>query len=165
MAKTVPDGRTPLICAIQAGRIEAVKMLLEKGAPVNAKTADGATAITEAAGTGNTELARLLLAHGADPAGLPPGPLASIDGTPVQLRAARTALASVLMQITRTAARDGYTVRVDPGMDRKVSVRTKGPWNKVLLELAAQQQFLPLVKNREVFVLPYGQAAGKRMGR
>jgi ankyrin repeat protein len=165
MTKTMPDGQTPILCAVQADRIEAVKMLLEKGAPVNASTGAGATAIIEAASSGKTDIARLLLQHKADPSGYVPGPISAMNGATIQLRRGKTSLASALTQIANTAARDGYTVHIDPGMDRKVSLRMKGPWNKVLLELAAKQQFLPVVKEKDIFCLPYVKAAGKHKGR
>jgi tetratricopeptide (TPR) repeat protein len=45
---------------------EAIKLLLEKGANVNAKTNDGVTALIIAAEMGNTEIVKFLLEKGAD---------------------------------------------------------------------------------------------------
>ena len=70
-----PDdlGRTPLLCAVQAGRVESVRVLLAAGADVNARDADGNTAVRTAAAEGTLEMVKLLVAAGADP--LMPGRL------------------------------------------------------------------------------------------
>lgn len=61
--------RTPLSFAADRGNVEIVRMLLEKGADVNAKdTFYGGTALTWAADKGHTDIVRLLLAKGAGPA-------------------------------------------------------------------------------------------------
>ena len=49
------------------GDTAKVRLLLERGAEVNAKTKDGTTALVTAARRGNTDSVKLLLAHGADP--------------------------------------------------------------------------------------------------
>jgi ankyrin repeat protein len=54
--------------AAVAGRsFEAVRLLVEAGAPVNAQQQGGFTALHEAANRNDQELARYLMAHGADP--------------------------------------------------------------------------------------------------
>ena len=62
-----PDGRgeTPLMYAAAAGSLDAIKLLIGKGADVNAQSEAGATALIWSA----TDLAkvRLLLEHGANP--------------------------------------------------------------------------------------------------
>ena len=52
--------------AAASGNLVAVKVLIEKGADVNAKTSGGYTALRVAAWTGNLELVNLLVGNGAD---------------------------------------------------------------------------------------------------
>lgn len=56
-----------LRAAINDGRTEEAKGLLEQGADVNGRTSGGYTPLMIAAGVGNEEMVRLLLARGADP--------------------------------------------------------------------------------------------------
>jgi ankyrin repeat protein len=58
-------GETALHLAAGEGHLEIVKLLLEHGADVNAKTAYE-TALHLAAGEGHLEIVKLLLEHGAD---------------------------------------------------------------------------------------------------
>lgn len=64
----VPDehGREPLGQAVVGGDAEAVRLLLEGGAAVDGRP-DGWTPLMDATLSGKVALARLLLAHGADP--------------------------------------------------------------------------------------------------
>jgi ankyrin repeat protein len=57
-------GATPLMQAVAIGSLEAVRLLLDAGADVNARNASGATALLWAAG--HREKSRLLIQHGAD---------------------------------------------------------------------------------------------------
>ncbi len=60
-------GRTPLmIAAINDGAIEAARLLIEKGADINARDKGGSSVLALAAGSNNIELARLLIARGAE---------------------------------------------------------------------------------------------------
>lgn len=57
----------PLHSAVAARSLEITRMLLERGAPVNAVQADNFTPLHAAAQNGDVEIVRLLLAAGADP--------------------------------------------------------------------------------------------------
>jgi ankyrin repeat protein len=60
-------GRTPLmIAAAYDGAIEAARLLIEKGADVNARDKGGFSVLEQAAAVNHIELARLLIATGAD---------------------------------------------------------------------------------------------------
>ena len=52
--------------AVVKGQTDLVKVLLEHGAEVNARSSQGATPLDDAALKGRVEVARLLLQHGAD---------------------------------------------------------------------------------------------------
>jgi ankyrin repeat protein len=58
---------TPLIKAAAYGRIEVVKLLLEKGADVNKHNEGGETPLHYAARHGHVKVMEILLDHGADP--------------------------------------------------------------------------------------------------
>ncbi len=65
-----PDwlGKTALHFAAEKGDLEAVQLLIERGADINAVEAEyRATPLAEAAGGGRLDIARLLLENGADP--------------------------------------------------------------------------------------------------
>jgi ankyrin repeat protein len=71
---------TPLHSAAAALATEIVRMLVESGAPVNARQHGGWTALHGAADNGDEEMIKILLQHGADPLAQ------SDDGkTPVQI--------------------------------------------------------------------------------
>src|SRR5262249_17888776 len=61
------DGRTAVMQLVSAWRVpvESVQPFLERGADVNAKARDGTTALMLAVRARRTDLATLLLAHGA----------------------------------------------------------------------------------------------------
>ncbi len=61
------DGTPFLTLAVYSGDVATVRLLLERGAKVDARTTRGRTALFEAAFFDQTEIARLLLAHHADP--------------------------------------------------------------------------------------------------
>jgi ankyrin repeat protein len=66
---TDDHGSTPLLEASWKGHAVVVRLLLERGANVNAATIDsGATALHEAAGKGHSDVVELLLSYKADPA-------------------------------------------------------------------------------------------------
>ncbi|MBV9300893.1 MAG: ankyrin repeat domain-containing protein [Acidobacteriaceae bacterium] len=60
------SGDTPLCCAATYGRKDVAKLLLARGADVNAKGGHGTTPLHDAALLGHKDVAELLLASGAD---------------------------------------------------------------------------------------------------
>ena len=60
-------GWTPLHYAASKAQVDTARMLMEKGAIVNAPGPDGTTPLMMAALSGKPEIVRLLLAQGADP--------------------------------------------------------------------------------------------------
>ena len=60
------NGRTPLMAASRRGDVEAMRLLIDAQAEVDAKNGRGETALTLAAGNGNPEAVRFLLERGAD---------------------------------------------------------------------------------------------------
>lgn len=163
MQMTLPDGNSPLMCAAQEGRVDTVRTLLEKGANVNAKTTSGLTALTYATGTGNVVVVKLLLEQGADPGyGHPPDSFLGFRGKAIALRVKKSKIKDLLKRIAKTASQDGYTIDGDPTMEQTITITTKASWNKVLNELAKKNHLLLVVKEKEVFVLPYDAAKVKR---
>ncbi|MDF3853962.1 ankyrin repeat domain-containing protein [Paracoccus sp. P2] len=59
-------GRTPLLVATHANRVEAARALIEAGADVNARDAIGDSPYLYAGARGHLEILELTLAHGAD---------------------------------------------------------------------------------------------------
>ena len=60
-------GVSALSAAASSGHFALVKLLLERGADVNAEDAWGANALVGASDSGNVDTVKLLLARGADP--------------------------------------------------------------------------------------------------
>jgi ankyrin repeat protein len=58
-------GATPLYIAAKEGHLAVVKLLLEKGAAIEAKAEDGCTPISTAAFNGHADVVKLLLERGA----------------------------------------------------------------------------------------------------
>ena len=57
--------KSPLHKAAETGKLDACKLLISKGASVDAQDKDGTTPLHEASGSGNTEIVELLLKEGA----------------------------------------------------------------------------------------------------
>jgi uncharacterized protein len=62
-----PMGISAIHAAVAGPSAEAVKIIVEAGAPINAKQHKGWTALHEVVNKKNLDLARYFLAHGADP--------------------------------------------------------------------------------------------------
>jgi ankyrin repeat protein len=162
MNRALPDGQTPLLCAVTAGHADTVKALLEKGAPVNAKTNSGVAALTEATRLGDVEVVKLLLAHGADPGnGYLPDSFRKLNGRTIAFTAKKVTISVVMERIAKKASQDGYTVKFGTFSEQPMRFREKGSWNKVLRELSTKKPLLLVVKDREVFVIPYDPATVK----
>jgi ankyrin repeat protein len=154
-----PDGQTPLMRAAKEGRGDVVKVLLDRGAVVNTRAMDGSTALTAAARTGNVDMVRLLLEQGADPSrGYLPDPFMSLNGKEVVLNAKKSKLSEVVGRITKSAALDGYTITLTAKPELKITLQTKGAWNRVLAEVATNNALSLVVKDKAIFVLPYDPA-------
>jgi ankyrin repeat protein len=63
---TDPDGRTPLLNAVEKGKIDIVKLLLDKNALINVKTKAGGTPLVLAAGNNFPEIVKLLMDKSID---------------------------------------------------------------------------------------------------
>jgi ankyrin repeat protein len=162
MKMALVDGQTPLMCAVKEGHVDTVKVLLERGVTVNAKTTSGFTALTDATRMGNVDAVKILLAHGADPGqGYIPDSFLSLNGRTIAVKAKKNKISDILRRIAKTASQDGYVINVDSKMERKITLMTKGSWNKALNGLAKKNNLLLVVKDKEVFVLPYDPAAIK----
>jgi ankyrin repeat protein len=65
--EALPLGRRPLMLAARSGSVAAVRVLLERGADLNAKEdARGTTALMQAADQGHADVVAVLVEHGAD---------------------------------------------------------------------------------------------------
>ena len=65
-AQFLKEGKVWFIKACQKGHVETARLLLEKGAAVDARTKKGGTALMKACGDGQATAARLLLEKGAE---------------------------------------------------------------------------------------------------
>lgn len=95
-------GLTPLVAAAQKGRTEAVALLIEQGADLNAADSEGWTAVMHATYKQRTEVLKLLLQAHASPA-----VIGADDGmTPLHLAAmgARVELAVALLSVPLPAS-------------------------------------------------------------
>jgi hypothetical protein len=60
------NGWTPLHCAVCIAHVEIIRLLLQNGAKVNAKSNNGSTPLHYAARNGNVDILHLLVENGAD---------------------------------------------------------------------------------------------------
>ncbi|MDR2965592.1 MAG: ankyrin repeat domain-containing protein [Treponema sp.] len=67
LARRYADGMTPLLYASKWNNLELVRLLLEKGANINARSREGDTALSLAHANGNTQISNLLMERGALP--------------------------------------------------------------------------------------------------
>lgn len=75
---------TLLHSAVRSGNPEWLKLLLERGVPVDALERLGESALHEAARRGNREMVEVLLAHGADPGARDSSGALPLDKVPAQ---------------------------------------------------------------------------------
>jgi ankyrin repeat protein len=66
----VRDARTPLHAAAWKDFLDVARLLIEKGAEVDARDEDGGTPLHTAAEEGSLDVARLLIEHGANTDGI-----------------------------------------------------------------------------------------------
>jgi ankyrin repeat protein len=160
-----PGGRTPLMCAAQGGHTAVVLQLLERGAPVNTRMHDGATALSSAAVTGNRDAVKVLLDHGAQPRrGDVPDSFRSLQGTPVAVKARKRPISEVLDRIAAAASRDGFRFSYDRAMKQPVTIAARTSWNRALQDVAARNHLFLLVRDKEVFVMPYDPSKIRQEG-
>jgi ankyrin repeat protein len=65
LTKMYADGMTPLLYASKWNNIELVRLLVERGANINARAKDGNTALSIASANGNIQIYNYLMEHGA----------------------------------------------------------------------------------------------------
>ncbi len=123
-------GQTPLWFAAEKGQLEVARRLVERGANVNVQDRFfGSSVLQMALGGGNLELARYLLAHGAEDA-------ASALGTAIErddLELARAALATGLLEPLDLAA-------------ARRQVEAAGPMRELLATASAKPRQRPPYK-------------------
>ncbi len=130
------DGRTPLILAAAAGKMDKATALLEAGASVAATDAQRMDALGYAANNSHAEMAKLLLARGADPK--------RIDGrglTALIVAAARGSLDTVKVLVEAGA---------DPAYKGKAGMAADYAANKGHTQVAGYLRGLAAPKGREI---------------
>ena len=76
------DGRPLIVASAAGGCVDSVRALTAAGADVNAKDANGVTALMESAKAGSPDIVSMLLANGADPTAMD-----ALDRTPAMFAA------------------------------------------------------------------------------
>jgi ankyrin repeat protein len=97
-AKVQRPGWSPVLYAASAPEPQALALLLDKGAPVDARSPNGSTPLMMAAKYGSERSVDLLLSRGADPAALNDRQLTAAD---FARQAGREALAERLAKLRR----------------------------------------------------------------
>ena len=156
------EGLTPLMCAVRNSHVAAARALLDKGVDVDAKNPQGATALTEASVAGNVEVVKLLLERGADPrSGAVPDSFRTLSGKAVAISAKKKMLGDVIKGIAGTASQDGYAVKLDAVLKQQVAVKISGPWNEVLSQVAEKNRLFLIVKDKDIFLIPFNPSMRK----
>jgi uncharacterized protein len=114
---------TPLMAGAQAGDVKGVKFLLDKGAKINARLANGVTALHMAALASKARVLKLLLERGADPN------LMAVDDSTALMMAAHQA---------------SYT-SVESLLKHGASVNEKNNAGKTALKLATEKKHTAIV--------------------
>jgi ankyrin repeat protein len=165
MSMASPEGQTPLMCAARQGNLAAITFLLAKGVPINARTAKGSTALIDAAGAGKQDAVKLLLEQGADPGeGSIPDSFIAFNGRTVVVKGKKNKIDDILKNIAKAASQDGYAMTPGPTTKQTTTASVKGPWNRVLNDMAKKNHLFLVVKDKQVFVFPYDPAAIKHAG-
>ena len=152
-----PDGTTPLLCAVQTGHLHAARALIERGAPV------GNADLAQAARAADPDMVKLLLEKGADPgAGFVPDRLSTLKGRSVAVRTKNGGIDKVLERISAAAALDGYRCSHDPALERPVTMTANTSWNKALRDLAVKNNLVVVMKEKDIFIIPYDPTRVRR---
>lgn len=144
-------GYTPLMCAVEKGNIEIVKLLIENGADVNVKSGRG-TALHIAVEYGYPDIVRLLLDKGAEVSILgSPGPAAdSPQGTPLQI--ARAKGQTVLVRML-TKAEEMQSSKYDK---EAYPVKSETPVSKTVRSDVDEIPSLKTATNKKAFAIVIG---------
>ena len=115
------DGETVLMLAARTGKPEAVKLLIDRGADVNAReTWHGETAVMWAAAEDHPEVVSLLASRGADlnlRSTVPEFPKVKVDAATMVFTALPRGGLTALMLAAREGAGDGVRALADAGAD------------------------------------------------
>lgn len=85
---TTPEGENAVYLSAKAGRVPLIQFFLSKGVPVDEPTRSGKTALFESITYARTDIAELLLKHGANPNQLSEEKMSALDYAEMILRAA-----------------------------------------------------------------------------
>jgi ankyrin repeat protein len=142
---------TALLTAVKKADLDAVRRLLQQGAPVNVSGTDGSTPLHWAVESDDPEMIRMLLKAGADAKranryGMTPLHLAAVNGNAAVMRELLAAGAkpnavlpegeTVLMTAARTGSAEAVTLLLDRGAD--VNAQDKWYGESALMWAAAQ---------------------------